>query len=76
MAVLLETSSEARRAEVTSRTVPPAGGGSGRGDGPGPAPLPAWLAVTIVVLLAVGLTYLGMVTQIWANLSGAQLPGA
>jgi hypothetical protein len=35
-----------------------------------------WFAVTVVVLLAAGLTYIGMLTQIWANLSGAQLPGA
>jgi hypothetical protein len=35
-----------------------------------------WFAVTVVVLVAIGLTYIGMVTQIWANLSGAQLPGA
>jgi hypothetical protein len=35
-----------------------------------------WFAVTVVVLLAGGLTYIGMLTQIWANMSGAQLPGA
>jgi hypothetical protein len=46
------------------------------GDDRRPEPLPVWFAVTVVVLLAVGLTYLGMLTQIWANLSGAQLPGA
>jgi hypothetical protein len=46
------------------------------GDGGRPEPLPVWFAVTVVVLLAAGLTYIGMLTQIWANLSGAQLPGA
>jgi hypothetical protein len=46
-------------------------GGTGR-----PEPIPVWFAVTVVVLLAAGLTYIGMLTQIWANLSGAQLPGA
>lgn len=76
MTVLLEPSPDARQAEIPSGTVPPAGGRDGRGDGRRPDPLPAWLAVTLVVLLAIGLTYLGMVTQIWANLSGAQLPGA
>ncbi len=46
------------------------------GDDGRPEPLPVWFAVTVVVLLAVGLTYIGMLTQIWANLSGEQLPGA
>lgn len=52
---------------------------TGGWDGNGPAShdgWPLWLAVTVTVLLAVVLTWLGMVTQIWANLTGAQLPGA
>jgi hypothetical protein len=61
---------------LESPPAPPAGGGPGRGAGHRPEPLPVWLAVTLVVLVAIGLTYLGMLTQIWANLSGAQLPGA
>ncbi|OLT00132.1 hypothetical protein BJF90_07595 [Pseudonocardia sp. CNS-004] len=73
MTVLLWLPPDARQAEIPPRTAPP-GGGDGRGGGR--APLPVWLAVTLVVLVAIGLTYLGMLTQIWANLSGAQLPGA
>lgn len=38
--------------------------------------MPLGLAITLIVLVAALLTYLGMLTQIWANLSGAQLPGA
>jgi hypothetical protein len=74
--VLLETPPDASRAEFPSRTVPPGGDGGGRGDWRRPGSLPVWFAVTVVVLVAIGLTYIGMVTQIWANLSGAQLPGA
>jgi hypothetical protein len=76
MTVLLDSPPDASRAEIPPRTVPPGGDGGGRGDGRRPGPLPVWLAVTVVVLVAIGLTYIGMVTQIWANLSGAQLPGA
>lgn len=49
------------------------------GGGRGPRPrrnMPLGLAITLIVLVAALLTYLGMLTQIWANLSGAQLPGA
>ncbi|MQA85633.1 MAG: hypothetical protein GEV03_13645 [Streptosporangiales bacterium] len=50
----------------------------GEGDGGG-EPRRNWplgLAVAVIVVLAALLTYLGMLTQVWANLSGAQLPGA
>jgi hypothetical protein len=55
------------------------GGGGGRHGGERSRfrrewPLP--LAVVVVVLLAALLTWLGMYTQIRANLAGAQLPGA
>jgi hypothetical protein len=72
MAVLLDTHPDAARTEIPPRSVPPTGGG----EGPRPDPLPAWVAVTIVVVVAIILTYIGMLTQIWANMSGAQLPGA
>lgn len=52
---------------------PPRDGGDGREPRRN---LPLGVAVTIIVLVAALLTYLGMLTQIWANLSGAQLPGA
>lgn len=53
-------------------------GPSGRGgDDPQPAGgMPPALAVAVIVLVAVVLTYLGMLSQILANISGAQLPGA
>lgn len=38
--------------------------------------VPRVLAVLITAAVAAGLTYLGMLTQIWANLAGSQLPGA
>jgi hypothetical protein len=53
----------------------PAGTGGGGGDGgrrQWPL-LPALLAAAVVGAL---LTFLGMLTQIWANMAGAQLPGA
>lgn len=53
-------------------TLPP---GGDREPQPG-RNVPAGLAVVLIILVAVLLTYLGMLTQIWANLSGAQLPGA
>jgi hypothetical protein len=60
---------------VQDRIEPPEeGDGGGGGDPRGNWPLA--LAVAVVVLLAALLTYVGMLTQIWANLSGAQLPGA
>ncbi len=55
-----------------------AGGGGSPGDG-GPDPRREWPlvpAVLVAVLLAALLTWLGMYTQIQANLAGAQLPGA
>lgn len=61
-------------------------GGDGGDAGPssdeaggGRAPQKQWpLIPAVVVVVAVGalLTFLGMLTQIWANLSGAQLPGS
>jgi hypothetical protein len=50
------------------------GGGGGRPAGRGSWPLVP--ALMVIVLLAVLLTFLGMLTQIWANLAGSQLPGA
>lgn len=52
---------------------PPTGGGGGGGRRRN---IPVAVAVLAIVALAVLLTYLGMLTQIWANVSGAQLPGA
>lgn len=49
---------------------------SGGGEGPRHRGIPRWLAVLVTAALAALLTYLGMLTQIWANLAGAQLPGA
>lgn len=72
MSVLVET-----RPEMAREQVPPEPPAEGRGDPGGrPDPLPVWLAATVVSLLAIALTYVGMLTGIWANLSGAQLPGA
>jgi hypothetical protein len=71
MTVLLESPPRMPREDIPPPAEPPTTGGDRR-----PEPLPVWFAVTVVVLLAVGLTYIGMLTQIWANLSGAQLPGA
>ena len=76
MPVQLDARAGPPREDVPARVVPPTMGDGGWGDGRRPDPLPVWFAVTVVVLLAIGLTYLGMLTQIWANLSGAQLPGA
>lgn len=62
-----------RRNEAPRPPVPPDdapdGGGPGRG-------VPRIVAVLITAAVAAGLTYLGMLTQIWANLAGSQLPGA
>lgn len=59
---------------------PPAGGGpSGDGAGDRGRPRRGWpagLAVLVTAALAALLTYVGMLTQIWANLAGSQLPGA
>jgi hypothetical protein len=60
------------------------GGGDGRADEPGeggerPSPARAWPVVPAVVvtgIIAALLTAFGMVTQIWANMAGAQLPGS
>lgn len=59
------------------------GGGDGRvpggGGGDRPAARGSWPllpALVVIVLLAALLTFLGMLTQIWANLAGSQLPGA
>ena len=49
-------------------------GGGGRPAGRGSWPLVP--ALVVIVLLAALLTFLGMLTQIWANLAGSQLPGA
>jgi hypothetical protein len=74
MSVLVETRPELPREEVPPGIEPPGEGTAGTGGRPDQLPL--WLAITVVSLLAIGLTYLGMLTQIWANMSGAQLPGA
>jgi hypothetical protein len=75
MSVLVEIRPEAPREEVPPGIEPPAEGTGGPGGGR-PDPLPVWLAVTVASLVAIGLTYLGMLAGIWANMSGAQLPGA
>jgi hypothetical protein len=60
--------------EVPPGIEPPA---QDRGDRGGrPDPMPVWLAAIVVSLVAIALTYLGMWAGIWANMSGAQLPGA
>ncbi|MGH3343052.1 MAG: hypothetical protein ACRDPK_09255 [Carbonactinosporaceae bacterium] len=51
-------------------------GGHGGDRGPAPREMPRGIAVALVVALAALLTFVGMLSQIWANLSGAQLPGA
>jgi hypothetical protein len=76
MSVLLDPRPDSPREQPPTRPVPPVEGDGGSGGGRQPDQLAVWFAVTVVVLLAVGLTYVGMLTQIWANLSGAQLPGA
>lgn len=48
-------------------------GGRGGGDRQS---LPVGVAVALIGALAALLTYLGMLTQIWANMAGAQLPAA
>lgn len=56
------------------------GGFLGRGgEGDRPSPQKEWPlvpAVIVVVLIAALLTFLGMLTQIWANMAGSQLPGS
>ena len=52
----------------------PGGGGGDRSAARGGWPLVP--ALLVIVLLAALLTFLGMLTQIWANLAGSQLPGA
>lgn len=50
----------------------------GRGGGR-PSPQKEWPlvpAVIVVTLIGVLLTFLGMLTQMWANMAGAQLPGS
>ncbi|MGH3329560.1 MAG: hypothetical protein ACRDPT_17510 [Streptomycetales bacterium] len=56
----------------------PDGRAAGYGGEGSPAPrgVPRGIAVVLVVLLAGLLTFFGMLSQIWANMSGAQLPGA
>jgi hypothetical protein len=52
--------------------LPDAGGGQ-------PSPSREWRlvpAVVVAVLIGALLTFLGMLTQIWANLAGSQLPGS
>jgi hypothetical protein len=67
---------------VTPEPMRHGGGGDGPlpgGGGDGPAGRGSWPllpALIVIVLLAVLLTFLGMLTQIWANLAGSQLPGA
>ncbi|MQA02413.1 MAG: hypothetical protein GEV07_06705 [Streptosporangiales bacterium] len=56
--------------------VPPDGTSGGGDDEPRGRGLPRGLAVVITAALAALLTYLGMLTQIWANIAGSQLPGA
>lgn len=70
---------------VGGEEVPEQGGG---GDGDGgflyrggdrPTPHREWPrvpAIVAVVIVGALLTFLGMLTQIWANLAGAQLPGS
>lgn len=60
--------------DVVQDRIEPPHDGDGGGEPRGNWPLA--LALVVVVLLAALLTYVGMLTQIWANLSGAQLPGA
>ena len=48
-------------------------------DGGQPAPARAWPVVPAVIvagIVAALLTALGMLTQIWANMAGTQLPGS
>lgn len=49
----------------------PDGGGDGRPEG-----IPMTVAIVVIVLIAALLTFVGMQTQIWANIAGSQLPGA
>lgn len=35
-----------------------------------------WLAAFITALIGALFTFLGILTQIWANIAGTQLPGA
>jgi hypothetical protein len=74
MSVLVKSRPEMPREETPPGTEPPAAGTGGPGGRP--EPLPVWLAATVASLVAIGLTYLGMLAGIWANMSGAQLPGA
>ncbi len=77
MALVLE-----RRPRTKARPRHAGGGGAPAGKSPnggGPDPRRDWPlvpAVLVAVLLAALLTWLGMYTQILANLAGAQLPGS
>lgn len=47
------------------------------GDRPSPhREWPLVPAIVVAVLIGALLTFLGMLTQIWANLAGSQLPGS
>lgn len=47
------------------------------GDRPGPQKeWPLVPAVIVVAAICALLTFLGMLTQIWANMAGSQLPGS
>lgn len=69
----MPTLTEPRRDTGTRPPAPPVGPSDGGRPRRG---VPRVLAVLITAAVAAGLTYLGMLTQIWANLAGAQLPGA
>jgi hypothetical protein len=66
------------------RALEEGGGGRDGGEfldrgGDGPRPQKEWPlipAVIVVTLIGVLLTFLGMLTQMWANMAGAQLPGS
>ncbi|HJR51586.1 MAG TPA: hypothetical protein VJ794_10795 [Gemmatimonadales bacterium] len=70
------TSTAAPAPERAGQTPPPPAPPR-EGDGGGERRvLPLGVSVALILLIATLFTYLGMLTQIWANISGAQLPGA
>lgn len=76
MPVMTAPAPPAGREEPKRSSTPPHGGCTCGGGGGPRRGIPRGIALLITAVLAAALTYLGMLTQIWANLAGSQLPGA
>lgn len=52
------------------------GGGGGRGPRGRSGQHSIWFSALVTALIGALFTFLGILTQIWANMIGSQLPGA